>query len=475
MFAWLSIEGLHIVDLQQPDAPARLIPVPKAVDFSFSSKSSYISTFERLQKTPDGQPDLLNLSIWSCRSGQRLSAFTHKNPDTWRVQWTDDESCFGRMVGTSVHFHDIRDPVKPSQKLQLDGLAGFSISPGKNPCVAVFIPERKGQPAIVRLYGLNSFKFPLSNKSFFKAEEIEFKWNSIGTNVLVLTRTIADKTGKSYYGETNLYYLSAVGNYDCRVALDETGPVHDISWGPGGSEFVVVYGNVPNAKAALFDSRANKIFDFGASAKNFCRYSPKGRLLLLAGFGNLPGYIEIWDRQHLVKLSTFKEDSAVYCEFTPEGTDILTATLSPRLRVDNRFTIRNYKGEIRWRQEFKELFSVAIRPGALYENMSRENSTEYSVVSDAVAQVKKAAYVPPHLRNAQTSIGKQTSGSSTAAPTAANGVSEADKQIKIIERKLKQITQLKERQSAGEQLEKNQLDKITHEQDLLDQLSKLKL
>ncbi len=45
------------------------------------------------------------------------------------------------------------------------------------------------------------------------------------------------------------------------------------------------------AKAALFDARANKIFDFGASPKNFVRYSPKGRLILMAGFGNLAGYI----------------------------------------------------------------------------------------------------------------------------------------------------------------------------------------
>lgn len=106
----------------------------------------------------------------------------------------------------------------------------------------------------------------------------------------MLTRTSTDKTGKSYYGETSLYYLSAVGNYDCKVTLDQSGPVHDISWGPSGSEFIVVYGNVP-AKAALFDSRANKIFDFGASAKNYVRYSPRGRLVLMAGFGNLAGYV----------------------------------------------------------------------------------------------------------------------------------------------------------------------------------------
>ena len=71
----------------------------------------------------------------------------------------------------------------------------------------------------MRLYGLLSFKYPLSNKTFYKADAVQFIWNAIGTNVLVLTQTETDTSGQSYYGETNLYYLSAVGNYDCRVTL----------------------------------------------------------------------------------------------------------------------------------------------------------------------------------------------------------------------------------------------------------------
>lgn len=66
-------------------------------------------------------------------------------------------------------------------KLTLEGVAEFSVSPGKNPCIAVFVPEKQGAPAIVRLYGLLSFNYPLSNKSFYKADTVKFYWNSIGT------------------------------------------------------------------------------------------------------------------------------------------------------------------------------------------------------------------------------------------------------------------------------------------------------
>ncbi len=47
------------------------------------------------------------------------------------------------------------------------------------------------------------------------------KWNGSGSAVIVLAQTEVDKTGKSYYGETNLYLLSASGGFDCRVDLGE--------------------------------------------------------------------------------------------------------------------------------------------------------------------------------------------------------------------------------------------------------------
>eukprot|EP00158_Paraphelidium_tribonemae_P004488 Partr_v1_DN26783_c0_g1_i2_m8742 putative eukaryotic translation initiation factor len=480
-FAWKSPEGLHILDVDTQKTIVKL-PLTRVLEFAFSPRGTYLSTFERMQKSVEGSSMHSNVQLFHCESARIVASFSHKNSETWHLQWTDNESHFGRLVTNNVNFHDLKDPEKVCSKLALEGVAGFSISPGRNPSVAVFVPERKGQPAIVRLYGMLSFNFPLSNKSFFKSDEIEFKWNPIGTNVLVLTRTITDKSGKSYYGETNLYYLSAVGNYDCRVELDAPGAVHEIAWAPDGKEFIVVYGNVP-AKAALFDSRANKIFDFGASAKNFVRYSPKGRLILMAGFGNLAGYVEIWERQHLRKVNSYQEDLAVYCEFTPQGTNILTATLSPRLRVDNRFRIRNYKGEILWQQDFKELYSVTLRPSPVLAGQTLEDKEVIEVIDTASSGgAVKSAYVPPHLRNGagakktpSATFTKPKQQSSKPQAPAADQPSELEKQIKVLDRKLRQIAALKEKQAAGEDMEKNQLDKIAGEEELADQLAKLKL
>jgi uncharacterized protein with WD repeat len=58
-----------------------------------------------------------------------------------------------------------------------------------------------------------------SQKTFFKADRVQIKWNTLGTLALVMTQTEVDKSNKSYYGETQLYLLSAAGNFDSRITL----------------------------------------------------------------------------------------------------------------------------------------------------------------------------------------------------------------------------------------------------------------
>lgn len=50
------------------------------------------------------------------------------------------------------------------------------------------------------MYSIPNFNQALSNKTFYKADQVQLFWNDLGTNLLVLTQTDVDKTGKSYYG-----------------------------------------------------------------------------------------------------------------------------------------------------------------------------------------------------------------------------------------------------------------------------------
>lgn len=59
----------------------------------------------------------------------------------------------------------------------------------------------------------------MSQKFFFKGDKVQLKWNDDGNSLIVLAQTEVDRSGKSYYGETTLYLLSAHGDFDSRVDL----------------------------------------------------------------------------------------------------------------------------------------------------------------------------------------------------------------------------------------------------------------
>lgn len=69
------------------------------------------------------------------------------------------------------------------------------------------------------MYNVPEFTTPASQKNFFKGDKVQLKWNDNGTSLIVLAQTEVDKTGKSYYGETTLYLLSASGGFDSRIEL----------------------------------------------------------------------------------------------------------------------------------------------------------------------------------------------------------------------------------------------------------------
>jgi translation initiation factor 2A len=93
------------------------------------------------------------------------------------------------------------------------------------------------------------------------------------------------------------------------------------------------------AKTVLFDQRVRILYDYGSAPHNFISFNPQGRLVLLAGFGNLAGKVDVHDRRSLTKVTTIDAPNTSVCEWSPDGQFILTATLSPRLRVDNGIKI----------------------------------------------------------------------------------------------------------------------------------------
>lgn len=167
------------------------------------------------------------------------------------------------------------------------------------------------------------------------------------------------------------------------------------------------------AKTVLFDQRVRPLHDFGASPHNFISFNPQGRIIALAGFGNLAGKIEIFDRRTLTKVSTIDAPNTSYCEWSPDGRFLLTATLSPRLRVDNGIKIWHCSGPLMHVQLTEELYQVAWRPTPV-ENVPQFGQgippapppsmsvTLLQAVQKTAAAKPAGAYRPPGARGLAT-------------------------------------------------------------------------
>lgn len=440
-FAYSTPKEVHIVDPTNGQCIRTLSTEFDVVEIAFSPLGTFILTWERPKKNQETGNYDPNLKVWDTATGELVETFVQMNQGQWSIQYTYDEKYCARLVTTGLlQFYESRKLRTPYAKLKLEGATEFTLSPGQNYSVAVFVPELQGKPAAVRVFQIPNFNQPVSQKTFFKADKIQMKWNQIGTALLVLASTDVDHSGKSYYGETNLYLLGIAGSYDSRVALDKEGTIHGFAWSPNSREFGVVYGYMP-AKTTIFDARGNEVHSFPVAARNTILFSPHGRFVALAGFGNLQGSMDVYDRQRqFAKVTTIEAPNTSVCEWSPDGRYILTATTSPRLRVDNGVKIWHHSGKLMFAKEHEELFSVGWRPMEASKFPMKSTPSpapephESANSAKAKPAVKAGAYRPPHARAsgvsaAPTSLHERTSTDSSPAASSHKYVPGANRTV----------------------------------------------
>ncbi|MFT7803188.1 eukaryotic translation initiation factor 2A [Arapaima gigas] len=530
LFGWCNGEKVHVVKVADCSLLLSL-DLPKTAMFNFSPLNSVLVTWQSYSKTQDNPQGDPNLQLWNLHTGSLLKSFYQKKAEGWCPSWSDDESIAVRSVSNELHFFENNKFDNITTKLHLQKVNEFVLSPGPQPSrVAVYVPGSKGAPSFVRLYQYPNFGGPtsaLANKSFFKADRVTMLWNKKATAVLVTASTEVDKTGASYYGEQTLHYL-AVNGESAVVQLPKNGPIYDVAWNPNSTEFCVVYGFMP-AKVTVFDLKCNAVFDFGTGPRNAAFYSPQGHLLVLAGFGNLRGQMEVWDVKKYKQVSKPQAPDSTHFSWCPDGEHIVTATCSPRLRVCNGFKIWHYTGSVLYQDlvpERQELWEVLWQP--FPDGTFPERPVRYQAVPSDLGSTEPKpaqAYRPPALRNkpatassklheeeppqnvrpgfsgekvqSKTALKNQKKREAKKAemktdiiteaphtpdptpvpncPAPASADPETDKKIKNLRKKLKAIEQLKEQQAAGKTLQKNQIEKILLESQLLQDLEDLEL
>lgn len=282
----------------------------------------------------------------------------------------------------------------------------------KSHYIAIYTAGAKGQPSIVKIYKYPNVNDCITNKSFFKADRVKFNWSPSGNSLLLICQADIDKSGKSYYGEQSLNFMSVKGD-SYFVKLPKEGTINHIEWVPtcDNDSFVCVYGHQP-AKVSLFNNKCEVIFNFGeAGSFNEASFSPFGNMLAIYGFGNLAGQLHVWDFEKKKVVTTLKVPETTGLEWCADGKHILTCTTTPRLRVGNGFRLIHYTGDL----VFEQISTDSNQNLELYDALWQPKPNQFqkpkcdmkkSQLPNLMAQSKLSKfqgtagkYVPPSMRN----------------------------------------------------------------------------
>lgn len=129
------------------------LPTPNVFELGFSPLGTYIITWQRPAKDEDGNATK-NLKVWRTvpEDGENeqgrtvVGEYVQKSQTGWNLQYTTDEKFCARVVTNEVQFYQSGDLRTVWNKLRVEGVSDFAVSPGKSHSVALFVPERKVCP-----------------------------------------------------------------------------------------------------------------------------------------------------------------------------------------------------------------------------------------------------------------------------------------------------------------------------------------
>lgn len=125
------------------------VPAVNVFQLGFSPLGTYIITWQLPSKDEEGNAKK-NLKVWKTLPDEAESAeravvgeYVQKQQTGWNLQYSPDEKFCARCVTNEIQFFQSEDLRNPWNKLRVEGVTDFALSPGKNHSVAVFVPERK--------------------------------------------------------------------------------------------------------------------------------------------------------------------------------------------------------------------------------------------------------------------------------------------------------------------------------------------
>jgi len=439
VFVHVDSKGIYKIDLATKKVPEDVFlestaPVQM---MHLSPSGTYLLTWERWYADRCEN----NMKVWDTVTGELLAGFPQKalSRDSWPyLYWTPDEEFAFLHATNEVRVFPAsafrNDEVRYTVKLRIEGISSLSLPQTPADCKSAyfftsFCSSAKNKPAQASLHvyrpgaASSASAYPsIHSKSLFQVEDMKTHWSPKNDAALVVLGTSVDASGESYYGSSQLFLLASSSQE--LIAVPSSGPVFDAGWMPDPSKppcFVVISGRIPPTSTLHHGSTGQPIFQFGQGHRNSVSWSPHGRFLCLAGFGNMAGGMGFWDRNKCKLMphnplnvsAQLKAEAVVGYGWSPDSRMFCVSTCTPRMNVDNSVRLFTYAGveciNLPWeadRYKPDKLLQATFVPGPLSDYPDRpmtpppEGHEAEAATAAATAAAPKSAgrYVPPSQR-----------------------------------------------------------------------------
>lgn len=144
----LMFNRVNVIDANTATVVSTL-PAENVFELGFSPKGTYIITWQRPSKDETTGDAVKNLKVWRVAEDtaeaekETIGRFVQKSQTGWNLQYTFDERFCARVVTNEIQIYESHDLTKVWNKLRVEGVVDFAVSPGENHSIAVFVPERK--------------------------------------------------------------------------------------------------------------------------------------------------------------------------------------------------------------------------------------------------------------------------------------------------------------------------------------------
>lgn len=140
---------------------------------------------------------------------------------------------------------------------------------------------------------------------------------------------------------------------------------------------MVISGFMP-AFTVLYSKFGQPLYELYRNHRNTLVKNKNSNYLIVGGFGNLNGMVDIWDIQTMKQIGSTRSSSATFCQWSPCNNFFMTAILNPRLRVDNKYTVFSRTGQLVRTLDMShtEMYQVLYQPKVLFTLDNIEKTTQ---------------------------------------------------------------------------------------------------